>query len=37
MDAAIGSGPAVRPAETAAEHEAAAEALALAFSDDPCW
>lgn len=37
MDAAIGSGPAVKPAETAAEHEAAAEALALAFADDPCW
>jgi ribosomal protein S18 acetylase RimI-like enzyme len=28
--------PAVRPA-TAADHEAAAEALALAFADDPAW
>jgi len=37
MDGAIGSGPAVRPAETASEREAAAEALALAFSGDPCW
>ena len=27
----------VRPAESADEHEAAAEALALAFADDPCW
>jgi GNAT superfamily N-acetyltransferase len=37
MDAAVGSNPAVGPAETAAEREAAAEALALAFADDPCW
>jgi GNAT superfamily N-acetyltransferase len=27
----------VRPAESAEDHEAAAEALALAFADDPCW
>jgi GNAT superfamily N-acetyltransferase len=27
----------VRLAESAADHEAAAEALALAFADDPCW
>src|SRR4051794_24756490 len=27
----------VRPAESAADFEAAAEALALAFADDPCW
>jgi GNAT superfamily N-acetyltransferase len=27
----------VRPAESADELEAAAEALALAFADDPCW
>jgi GNAT superfamily N-acetyltransferase len=27
----------VRPAESAADHEAAAEALALAFDADPCW
>jgi GNAT superfamily N-acetyltransferase len=31
-----GSNPEVRPA-TAADHEAAAEALALAFADDPAW
>jgi GNAT superfamily N-acetyltransferase len=36
MDAAVRSNPAVRPA-TEADHEAAAEALALAFADDPCW
>jgi GNAT superfamily N-acetyltransferase len=36
MDAALRSNPAVRPA-TEADHEAAAEALALAFADDPCW
>lgn len=27
----------IRPAETHADHEAAAEALALAFADDPAW
>jgi GNAT superfamily N-acetyltransferase len=37
MDGQVGSSPAVRPASTEAEHEAAAEALALAFADDPCW
>jgi GNAT superfamily N-acetyltransferase len=36
MDATVRSNPAVRPA-TETDHEAAAEALALAFSDDPCW
>jgi GNAT superfamily N-acetyltransferase len=36
MDPAVRSNPAVRPA-TDADHEAAAEALALAFADDPCW
>ena len=29
--------PQARPAESAADREAAAEALALAFADDPCW
>jgi GNAT superfamily N-acetyltransferase len=29
--------PAVRPAEGPDDHEAAAEALALAFADDPAW
>src|SRR5215213_10752642 len=37
MDAITGSGAGVRPAESAAEREAAAEALALAFAADPCW
>jgi GNAT superfamily N-acetyltransferase len=37
MDAAVGSNPAVRLARSPAEREAAAEALALAFADDPCW
>ncbi|HEY8082698.1 MAG TPA: GNAT family N-acetyltransferase [Solirubrobacterales bacterium] len=32
----LGAYPQVRPA-TAADHEAAAEALALAFASDPCW
>ncbi len=27
----------IRPAESADDREAAAEALALAFADDPCW
>src|SRR4051794_17975705 len=31
------AGTEVRQAESADELEAAAEALALAFSDDPCW
>jgi GNAT superfamily N-acetyltransferase len=29
--------PRIRPAESRADHEAAAEALALAFADDPAW
>jgi GNAT superfamily N-acetyltransferase len=36
MGAIAGPGAQVRPA-TAADHEAAAEALALAFADDPAW
>jgi GNAT superfamily N-acetyltransferase len=36
MTAAAGAGTQVRPA-TPDDHEAAAEALALAFADDPCW
>jgi GNAT superfamily N-acetyltransferase len=34
---ALSPNPTARPAESAAELEAAAEALALAFADDPCW
>jgi GNAT superfamily N-acetyltransferase len=37
MGAIAGPGAKVRPAESADELEAAAEALALAFADDPCW
>jgi GNAT superfamily N-acetyltransferase len=37
MDAIAGPERGVRPAESAADHEAAAEALALAFAADPCW
>lgn len=37
MDATLRSGPLARQAQTEAEREAAAEALALAFADDPCW
>lgn len=37
MGAIAGPEAQVRPAATEAEHEAAAEALALAFADDPCW
>ena len=37
MEAIAGPGAGVRPAESAADREAAAEALALAFADDPCW
>jgi GNAT superfamily N-acetyltransferase len=36
MGAIAGPEAQVRPG-TAADHEAAAEALALAFADDPCW
>ncbi len=36
MDATLDSDPAVRLASDG-EHEAAAEALALAFAADPCW
>ena len=36
MEATVGTDPEVRRA-TPDDHEAAAEALALAFSDDPCW
>jgi GNAT superfamily N-acetyltransferase len=36
MGAIAGPETQVRPA-TAADHEPAAEALALAFADDPCW
>jgi len=37
MDAITGPEAGVRPAKSAAEREAAAEALALAFAADPCW
>jgi GNAT superfamily N-acetyltransferase len=37
MGATVGPGTGVRPAQGAEELEAAAEALALAFADDPCW
>ena len=37
MGAISGPGAGVRPAESADDREAAAEALALAFADDPCW
>ena len=37
MGAIAGPETGVRPAESADELEAAAEALALAFADDPCW
>ena len=37
MGATAGPETEVRQASGAAEHEAAAEALALAFADDPCW
>ena len=37
MDAIAGPQAGVRPAESAADREAAAEALALAFADDPAW
>ena len=37
MGATEGHQTQVRPAESAADHEAAAEALALAFAADPCW
>jgi GNAT superfamily N-acetyltransferase len=37
MAGSVEPGTGVRPAESADEHEAAAEALALAFADDPCW
>ncbi len=37
MGAIAGSETEIRPAESAEDHEAAAEALALAFADDPCW
>jgi hypothetical protein len=33
----VGPEAGVRQAESADELEAAAEALALAFADDPCW
>jgi GNAT superfamily N-acetyltransferase len=36
MGAVAGPEAGVRPAESADDHEAAAEALALAFADDPC-
>lgn len=36
MGATVGADPQVRKA-TPDDHEAAAEALALAFTDDPCW
>jgi GNAT superfamily N-acetyltransferase len=37
MGASTGPETPIRPAESAADHEAAAEALALAFAADPCW
>jgi len=37
MDGIAGAQARGRPAESAADREAAAEALALAFADDPCW
>lgn len=37
MDPAAAPVSAVRPARNAEELEAAAEALALAFAEDPCW
>jgi GNAT superfamily N-acetyltransferase len=37
MEASAGAGTGARRAESADEREAAAEALALAFADDPCW
>ena len=37
VGAIAGSGTGVRQAESADELVAAAEALALAFADDPCW
>jgi GNAT superfamily N-acetyltransferase len=37
MGAIAGPETGVRPAESAEDYEAAAEALALAFADDPCW
>jgi GNAT superfamily N-acetyltransferase len=37
MGATVGPETGVRPAQSAEELEAAAEALALAFADDPCW
>jgi GNAT superfamily N-acetyltransferase len=37
MSAIAGPGAGVRPAESAEDREAAAEALALAFAEDPCW
>ncbi len=37
MGAIAGPETEIRPAESAADLEAAAEALALAFADDPCW
>jgi GNAT superfamily N-acetyltransferase len=37
MGASAGTGAGARPAESADDREAAAEALALAFADDPCW
>jgi GNAT superfamily N-acetyltransferase len=37
MGAIAGPETGARPAESAEDYEAAAEALALAFADDPCW
>jgi GNAT superfamily N-acetyltransferase len=37
METIAGPGAEARPAESAADREAAAEALALAFAADPCW
>jgi GNAT superfamily N-acetyltransferase len=37
MGAIAGPETEIRPADSTDDHEAAAEALALAFADDPCW
>ena len=37
MGSIAGPGAGVRPARSAGDYEAAAEALALAFADDPAW